>query len=193
MARSSSAPSGPQAKRRNHQARVTEHRLRLQQALAFHAADQPVGVHVDIVERQRCRVAETNTMLVFRLVVGKARRAFFYDEPGRTAGRVGQNGVSISNAAVADPLLAAIDLVADNLAVLDDAVGRGLQRSQIAAGFRFGGAVGEQNSLFRDSCPATFSSAPEWRRRLSDRCPGKWQTKRWRRPGRSAPFLRRCR
>ena len=57
-------------------------------------------------------------MLVLRLVVREARRAFLHDEPARTAGRVRQNRVGVGDAAVADPLLAAVDLVADDPAVL---------------------------------------------------------------------------
>ena len=159
------SPSAPKAERRDHQARVAEDRLRLNQALAFDAADQPVGVDVNVVERQRCRVAQANAVLVFGLVVSETLRALFDDEPARTRGSIRQDRVGVGDAAVADPLLAAVDLVADDLAVFDDAIGGGLQRSQIAAGFGLGRAVGEQQSLFGDACPATSSSAPASRRR----------------------------
>ena len=43
-------PSGAEAEGRHHQARVAEHRLRLDQALAFDAADQPVGIDINVVE-----------------------------------------------------------------------------------------------------------------------------------------------
>ena len=42
-------PSAAKTKRRHHQARVTEHGLRLIQSLAFHATDQPVGIDIDVV------------------------------------------------------------------------------------------------------------------------------------------------
>ena len=95
-------------------------------------------------------------MLVFRFVVGKTLRAFFHDEPTRTAGRVGQNRVGIGDSAVADPLFIAVDFVADDPAVFGDAVCRGAQRSQIAAGFRLGGAIGKQQSFFRDARQPDF-------------------------------------
>ena len=62
-------PPAAQAERRHHQARVAEHGLRLDQSLAFHAADQPVGIDVDIVKRERRRVAEADAVLVFGFVV----------------------------------------------------------------------------------------------------------------------------
>ena len=42
-------PAGPQAERRDHQARVAEHGLRLIESLAFHTADQPVGIDINVV------------------------------------------------------------------------------------------------------------------------------------------------
>ena len=113
-------PSSAQAKRCDHQARITEHGLRLIQSLAFDATDEPVGIDIDVVERQRCRVAQADAVLIFRLVVTEALRALFHDEPARTAGRVGQNRVGIGDSAVADPLFVAIDLVTDDAAVLRD-------------------------------------------------------------------------
>jgi hypothetical protein len=144
-------PASPQPKRRHHQTRVTEHGLRLNQPLTFHSAEQPVGVDVDVAECKSCGVAQSNAVLILRLVVAEAFRVFFYDEPTRTTGRVGQDCVGVSNSAVADPLLGSVDLVADDPAVLGDPVRGGLQRSQIAAGFRLSRAVGEQQSLFRDA------------------------------------------
>jgi hypothetical protein len=64
-------PTLPPAKGRNHQAGIAEHCLRLNQSLPFHSADQPVGVDVDVIERERCRIAESNAVLIFRLVVLK--------------------------------------------------------------------------------------------------------------------------
>ena len=95
-------------------------------------------------------------MLVFRLVVGETLRSLFHDEPARTGGRASQNRVGIGDSAVADPLLVAGDFVADDAAVFDDRVRRSAKRSQIAAGFRFRGAVGEQQSLFRDARQPDF-------------------------------------
>ena len=74
----------------------------------------------------------------------EALRPLVHDEPGRAAGGVGQDRVEVGDAAVADPLLAAGDPVADDLAVLLDRDGRGRQRPEVAAGLRLGGAVGEE-------------------------------------------------
>src|SRR5271167_1957588 len=144
-------PARPQSEGCHHHTCVTEDHLGLQQALAFYAADEPVGVHIHVIQPKGRRVAQTNAMLVFRLVVGEARYALFHDEPAWPYGRVGQYGVSIGDATVADPLLAAVDLVANDLAVFLDAIGGRLQRAQVAAGFRLRRAVGEQNSFFSDA------------------------------------------
>ena len=69
-------PARAQAEGRHHQAGVAEDRLRLIQALAFHAADQPVGIDIDVVERKSGGVAEADAVLVLRLVLGEARRPF---------------------------------------------------------------------------------------------------------------------
>ena len=53
-------------------------------------------------------------MLIFRLVMLEARRAFFHNEPARSSGGSSQNRVSIGDAAVADPLFQAVDLIADD-------------------------------------------------------------------------------
>ena len=74
-------PSGAEAEGRHHQARVAEYGLRLIESLAFHAAHQPVGIDIDVIERERGRVAETNAVLVFWLVMLESRRALFHDEP----------------------------------------------------------------------------------------------------------------
>ncbi len=144
-------PSCAQAERCDHQARIAEHGLRLNQSLAFDAANEPVGIDINVVERQRRRVAQADAVLVFRFVVGETLHAFFHDEPARTAGRVGQNRVGIGDTTVADPLLVAVDLVADDAVVLGNAFRRGAKRPQIAARFRLRGAVGEQQSLFGDA------------------------------------------
>src|SRR5215469_5151223 len=90
-------------------------------------------------------------MLVLRLIVSKAFGAFLYDEPARPARGIRQDRIEVGDSAVANPLLAAIDLVSDYLAALHDAVGCGLERAQIAAGVRFRGPVRKQNSLLRDA------------------------------------------
>ena len=95
-------------------------------------------------------------MLVFRLAVREALGALFHDEPARPAGSVGQDGVRVGDAAVADPLLAAGDLVPVNAAVLDHRLGRGLQGAEVAAGFRLGGAVGEQHAFFGDAASSNL-------------------------------------
>ena len=82
-------PSSAQPKGRHHQARVAEHGLRLIQSLAFHATHKPVGIDIDVVERQRRRVAEANAMLIFRFVVRETFRALVDNEPTRSAGSVG--------------------------------------------------------------------------------------------------------
>src|SRR5271157_696917 len=107
-------PSGPQPKRGHHQARVAEHGLRLVQPLAFHSADQPVRIHIDVAQRKRGRIAEADAVFVLRFVVAEALGALLHDEPTGTRGCIRQNGVDVGDAAVADPLFAAVDLVACN-------------------------------------------------------------------------------
>ena len=86
-------------------------------------------------------------MLVFRLIVRKPLRAFLDNEPTRPARRVRQNRVRPGNASVADPLLIAIDLVPATRPSCITAVGRRAEGPQIASRFRFGGAVGEEQSF----------------------------------------------
>src|SRR5208283_1862606 len=107
-------PSRAQSKRGHHQPRVTEHGLCLIQPLAFDAANQPVGVDIDVAERKCSRVAQTNAVLVFRLIVRETLSPLLDDEPTRTAGCVGQYRVSTVYSAVADPLFFAIDPLADD-------------------------------------------------------------------------------
>ena len=66
-------------------------------------------------------------------------------------GRIRQDRVGVRHPAVADPLLAAVDLVAGDPVAVHHPLGGGLQRRQVAAGVRLGGAVGEQNPFFRDA------------------------------------------
>ena len=76
-------PSGAEPERRHHQPRVAEHLLRLDEPLALDAADQPVGVDIDVVEEQRRGVAQADAVLVLRLAVGEALRALLDHEPAR--------------------------------------------------------------------------------------------------------------
>ena len=108
-------------------------------------------IDIDVIEGQRGGVAQADAVLVFGLVVSKTLRVFFDDEPGWTAGRVCQHCICAGDSTVADPLLVAVNFVAHDASVLKDAIGRGAQGSQIAAGFRLGGAVGKQQSLIGDA------------------------------------------
>ena len=69
MARSSAAQPGPEPERGDHQPRVAEHLLGLHQPLALDAAEQPVGIDVDVLEEQRRGVAEPDAVLVLVLAV----------------------------------------------------------------------------------------------------------------------------
>src|SRR5205085_2627153 len=103
-------PAGSQAKRCDHQAGVAEYCLRLQQTLTFHAADQTVSSDIDIIEGERCCVAEADAMLVLGFIMREALRALLDDEPGRTSGCVCENTVSLGYTAVAYPLFVAVDV-----------------------------------------------------------------------------------
>ena len=140
-------PARSEAEGGNHQAGITEDRLRLIESLSFHSADEAVGIDIDVIERESSRVAEANAVLILRLVMLEAGRALFQDEPTGTGVGGGENGVSIGDAAVADPLLQPVDLIADDATVLHDALRRAFERSEIAARFRFGGTVGKQQAL----------------------------------------------
>jgi len=76
---------------------------------------------------------------------------FLYDEPARASRGVGENRVGIGDSSIADPLLVAIDLVTDNLAVFENGICCCLERAEIAAGFGLGGAIGKQDSFFGDA------------------------------------------
>ena len=95
-------------------------------------------------------------MLVFGFVVGESLGVFFDDEPSRAGWRAGQDRVRSGDAAVADPLLVAVDLVADDAAILHHAVGGGAKSAEIAARFRFGRAVGEEQSFIGDAAQPDF-------------------------------------
>ena len=74
-------PAAAQAKRANHQARVAKYGLRLRQALAFFAANQPIFRYIHVVEEERGGVRGANAVLVFRLALGEARRVVLDNEP----------------------------------------------------------------------------------------------------------------
>ncbi len=144
-------PAGAEAEGRHHETRVAEDGQRLLQALAFDAAHQPIRVDDDAVERQRRGVAGADAVLVLRLAVTEVLGVALDDEPAGSAGRQGEDGEDVRHAAVADPLLAARELVADDRAVLLDGDGGGAQRREIAAGLGLGGAVGHEDALVGDA------------------------------------------
>ena len=149
MARSRGRPAGAETEGRDHQPGVAEHRLRLLQPQALDAADQPVGVDVDVVEVDRGGVGGADAVLVLGLAPGDALGFALDHEPARAAGRHRQKGVEIGIAAVADPLFGTGQPVADDLAVLGDRLGGRLERTEVRAGFRLGGAVGHQQPFER--------------------------------------------
>ena len=95
-------------------------------------------------------------MLIFRFVMAETGRTLLDDEPAWAGWSVGQDGVSVSHPTVTDPLFTAVDFVSDHTVVLNDALRCGLQGRQVAPGIRFGGAIGEQQSLFSDASQPTF-------------------------------------
>ena len=95
-------------------------------------------------------------MLIFRFIVRESLCVFLYDEPARASRGVGENRVGIGDSAIADPLLVAVDFVTDDAAILKDSVCGRAECSQIAARFRFGGAVSKQQSFIRDAAQPEF-------------------------------------
>ena len=110
-------PTGAEPEGGHHQPRVAEHLLGLHEPLALDAADEPVGVDLDVVEEEGGGVAEPDAVLVLGLAVGEPGEAPVEHEPRRPAGRVGEDRVEVGDAAVGDPLLAPGDAVADDHAV----------------------------------------------------------------------------
>src|SRR5208337_5511610 len=102
------------------------------------------------------------------------RRAPLHDEPTRPSGRGSQYRVSISDAAVADPLFQSVDFVAGDAASVHHSFRRAFESTQITSRVRFGGAVGKQQSFIRDAAQPKLFFAPESHRRRSDRCPEMW-------------------
>src|ERR1700687_1181631 len=150
------SPSGAKAERCHHEPCVSENSLSLIQALAFHASDQAVGININVVEREGRGVAEANAVLVFRFIVSETFRVFLNNEPSWPCGCAGQDRVCASDSAVADPLLVAVNLVADDFAVFHDSIGSGAERPQIAARLWFRGAVGEKQDLISDAAQTGF-------------------------------------
>jgi hypothetical protein len=144
-------PAGAEAEGGHHQARVAEDGQGLGEPLPLDAAHQGIGVHPHAGERDLGRVAGADAVLVLGPAVGEARRALLDHEPRRAAGRPGEHAVEVGEAAVADPLLVAVEPVADDRAALDQAGGRGAQRRQIAAGLGLGGGVGHEQALRGDA------------------------------------------
>ena len=89
-------------------------------------------------------------MLVLALALFEALGVTIDHKPGGSARGVGKDRVEVGVAAVGDPLLVAVEQVADDLAVLLDPGGGGAQGGEVAARFRLGGAVGHQQAFFTD-------------------------------------------
>ncbi len=142
MARRRASQPAPEAEGRDHEARVAEDGLRLGEPLALDPADEPVGGDVDVLQEERGRVRGADAVLVLGLAGREALGALVDEEPGRPARRVGEDRVAVGHAAVADPLLAARDPVADDLAVLLDRHRRRGERPEVAPGLGLGRAVG---------------------------------------------------
>ena len=145
-------PAGAQAEGGDHQAGVTEDELGLNESLTLDPADQPISRHLDVVEEEGGGVAEADAVLVLGLAVGKARGVAVDHEPRRATRGVGQDGVEIGDAPVADPLLLPGDPVGgDSAVVAGHRLGDGLQRTEVAARLRLGRAVRHQEPLGRDA------------------------------------------
>ena len=148
---SESGPAGAEPEGGDHQAGVAEDRLGLDEPLALDAPHQGGGVHAYVGERDLGRIADADAVLVLGLAPGKARGAALHHEPARSAGGEGEDGIEVGEAAVADPLLVAVDPVAGDPAVLLDALGRGAQGAEIAAGLGLGGGIGHQEPFLGDA------------------------------------------
>src|SRR6266511_1311560 len=134
----------------HHQAREAEHGLGLLEPLPLPPADQPVEVHLHVVEEQRGGVAGADAVLVLGLAVREPGDAAVHHEPRGPARRVRQDRVRVGQPAVRDPLLLPADPVGDGDALLDDRQRGGLQRAEVASGGRLGGPVREQEPRLGD-------------------------------------------
>ena len=143
-------PAATQAEGSHHHACVAEDLLRLYQSLAFDTTDQVVNRHLDVVQVQRRGIGQAQAVFVFGMAGREARRAAGHHEPCWPFGRTRQDGREVGNGTIGNPLLAPVDAVAGDLAIDDDAFGHRLQRTQVAAGIRLGGAVGKDHALLGD-------------------------------------------
>ena len=141
-------PASAQPERRDHQAGVSEDLLGLHQPAPFDPAHQVVSRHDDVVEEEGGGVGQPDAVLVLGRRGGEPLGVALHDEPGRPSGRQRQHGVEVSDAAVADPLLAPVDPVAGASRVVRH--GRGRHRTEVTARLGLGGAVGEEHALVGD-------------------------------------------
>src|SRR6185295_6337747 len=95
-------------------------------------------------------------MLLLGFVLAEALCVLFHDEPRRTSRCVRQDGVGIRHSAVADPLFRTVDLVSNDASLLHNALRCRLQGWQIAARFRFGCTISEEQALIGDSREPEF-------------------------------------
>ena len=144
-------PAGTEAEGGDHEARVAEDRLRLLQALPLDLPDEVVDRDEDVVEGEGRRVGEPDPVLLLRALVAEARRLALHDEPARASRREREHGGDLGHAAVADPLLATVEPVADDPAALLDARGGGAEGGEIAARLGLRGSVGHEEPLLGDA------------------------------------------
>src|SRR5512140_3529681 len=143
--------AGAEPERGDHQAREAEDGLRVREPLALHAADEVLHRDEDVLDGDGRGVRGADAVLVLGLARVPALRAALDDEEGGAVRRRGEAGVQLGHAAIGDELLRAVDLVADELAALDDAVGLRADGGQLAAGQRLGHRVGDDEALLRDA------------------------------------------
>ena len=139
-----------QAKRGDHQPRKAEHLLGLDHSLPFHPADQVLDGDEHVLQGEGSGVRDADAVLVLCLAGRKALCALFDDEEGESAGRFGEDGVQVGDAAVGDELLVAVEPVANDPAILRDRVCPGADHGQVASGSGFGDPVGDEHALLGD-------------------------------------------
>ncbi len=145
-------PTGAEAEGRDHQARVAEHLLCLDQALALDAADEPVGFGTWTLSRNSAAVLLSRMPCLSSGCASEARRS------RSTTNQVGPPSVNarIVEASAMPPLLIhclrAVDEVVGDVPVVVLLGYRGrCQRTQVAAGLGLGGAVREEDALLGDA------------------------------------------
>ena len=112
-------------------------------------------------------------MFVLRLRRGEAGRVVRNDEPGRAVGSHGEDGDHVGDRSVRDPLLATVDPVAGDDAVLLDAGGGRLHRAEVTPGVGLGGAVREDHTVFGDRAQPSLAlvvGGPDENRVASEEC-----------------------